>query len=47
MQNIKTIFPALDELVLLGSACACMIHKPEGYVYGTKLTGMAMLKIEE
>lgn len=37
MNEIKFIFPALEDLVLLNAGCCCQVHIPEGYAYGTKL----------
>jgi hypothetical protein len=38
MDEIKFIFPALEDLVLLSAGCCCEIRVPQGYVWGPKLT---------
>jgi hypothetical protein len=37
MNEIKFIFPALEDLILLNAGCCCEIHIPQGYAYGPKL----------
>lgn len=37
MNEIKFIFPAIEEIILLNAGCSCQIYIPEGYAFGPKL----------
>jgi len=38
MDEIKIIFPAVEDLLQLNNGCCCAIEIPEGYAHGPKLT---------